>query len=138
MTKDGILKDYWREKFNEEQDDMEVEDGEGLEECREDKVNTILGVVLDKLEGAWFNGTSEDGDDLEGIIDYLELKSYDGFIDIDDEAYKERKSKLLGMSYKKPPPIIIEKVKVTRYVIGLGETYTKIKVLGIDDITFPQ
>ncbi|GJS00012.1 hypothetical protein Tco_0316520 [Tanacetum coccineum] len=37
----------------------------------EDKANEILGVVLDKLEGAWFNGTSEDEDNLEGRIDYL-------------------------------------------------------------------
>ncbi|GJR54744.1 hypothetical protein Tco_1405265 [Tanacetum coccineum] len=82
MTKDRILKDYWREKFNEEHDDIKVEDGDDLEECGEDKANTILGVVLDKLEGAWFNGTSEEENDLEGIIDYLEPKSYDGFDDI--------------------------------------------------------
>ncbi|GJY70611.1 hypothetical protein Tco_0474314 [Tanacetum coccineum] len=32
---------------------------------------------------------SKDKDDLEGIIDYLEPMLYDGFIDLDDEAYKE-------------------------------------------------
>ncbi|GKC16503.1 mitochondrial proton/calcium exchanger protein-like protein isoform X1, partial [Tanacetum coccineum] len=36
-----------------------VEDGDDLKECGEDKANTILGVVLDKLEGAWFNVITE-------------------------------------------------------------------------------
>ncbi|GJW92865.1 hypothetical protein Tco_0172537, partial [Tanacetum coccineum] len=98
MTKDRILKDYWREKFNEDQNDMEIDDGEDPEECGEDKENAILEVVLDKLDETWFNGTSEDEDDLEGILDYLEPKSYDGFIDLDDEAYKERNFRLLGLT----------------------------------------
>ncbi|GKC63695.1 hypothetical protein Tco_1096293, partial [Tanacetum coccineum] len=36
-----------------------------------DKANTILEVALNKLDEAWFDGTNEDEDDLEGIIDYL-------------------------------------------------------------------
>ncbi|GJY75528.1 putative reverse transcriptase domain-containing protein [Tanacetum coccineum] len=63
----------------------------------------------------------EDDDNLEGIIDYLEPTLYDGFIDSDYEEYKERKYRLLGMSYIKPPPILIEKVNVTRYSIGPGD-----------------
>ncbi|GKA02649.1 hypothetical protein Tco_0675430 [Tanacetum coccineum] len=81
-----------------------------------------------------YDGTSEDENYLEGIIDYLEPKSYDRFIDLDDEAYKERKCKFLGMTYRKPPTILIKKVEVTRYTIDPGETYTKIKVLGIEEI----
>ncbi|GJY10950.1 hypothetical protein Tco_0379135, partial [Tanacetum coccineum] len=104
-------KDYWRQEFNEDQDDIDptvkVEDGEDPEEYETD---------------------------LEGIIDYLEPKSYDGFIDLDDKAYKERKCKLLGIIYRKPPPILIEKVKVTRYIVGPPETYTKVKFLGIDEM----
>ncbi|GJS71810.1 hypothetical protein Tco_0704651 [Tanacetum coccineum] len=64
---------------------------------------------------------SKDGDDLEGIIDYLEPASYDGFIDLDDDAYKERKCKLLGMTYRKPPPILVEKVEVTRSMTVLQQ-----------------
>nr|GEX71219.1 hypothetical protein [Tanacetum cinerariifolium] len=41
-------------------------------------------------------GTDEDDKDLEGIIDYLQPTLYDGFIDLDDEEYKERKSQQLG------------------------------------------
>ncbi|GKA53304.1 hypothetical protein Tco_0746619 [Tanacetum coccineum] len=40
--------------------------------------------------------TDEDDDDLEGIIDYLEPTLYDGFIDSDDEEYKEKKISYMG------------------------------------------
>ncbi|GJV59800.1 hypothetical protein Tco_1465900 [Tanacetum coccineum] len=66
-------------------------------------------------------GTDEDDDDLEGITDYLKPTLYNGFIDSDDEEYKERKYGLMGMPYIKPPPILIEKVKVTRHRVGPGE-----------------
>ncbi|GJS58708.1 hypothetical protein Tco_0653492 [Tanacetum coccineum] len=101
----------WEELSFNDWDDMKVDDGENPEESGEDKTNTILEVALGKLDEAWFDGTNEDEGDLEGIIDYLEPKSYDGFIDLDDEAYKERK-----------------------YTIGSGEIYTKIKVLGIEEV----
>ncbi|GKA66526.1 UBN2 domain-containing protein [Tanacetum coccineum] len=56
----------------------------------EEKMELILDSVLDKLDDGWFSGTVKDKKDLDGIIDYLELKSHDGFKDIDDDAYKER------------------------------------------------
>ncbi|GKA18516.1 hypothetical protein Tco_0698431 [Tanacetum coccineum] len=73
--------------------------------CGESKVNGILGTVLNKLHDEWFKGTDEDDDDLEGIIDYLEPTLYDGF------------------------------VNVTRYSIGPGEVYTKIKVSGVEELS---
>ncbi|GKB14217.1 zinc knuckle CX2CX4HX4C containing protein [Tanacetum coccineum] len=116
-----------------EEDDVE-ENSEDPEECREDKANVIMGAIHDKLNDDWFNGTSEDEDDLEGILDYLEPRSYYGLIDLYHEAYNKRKCRLLGLTYKEPPPILIEKVKVTRYTIRLEEIYIKVKVLGIDEI----
>ncbi|GJR80845.1 reverse transcriptase domain-containing protein [Tanacetum coccineum] len=134
------VKRYWesmndskREEFRDEEDDLE-ENLEDPKECGEDKANTIIGAIHDKLNDDWFNNTSEDEDDLEGILDYLEPRSYDGFIDLDDEAYNKRRYKLLGMTYKEPTSILIENVKVTRYIIGPGEIYTKVKVLGVDEI----
>ncbi|GJW18177.1 hypothetical protein Tco_0025613 [Tanacetum coccineum] len=106
MTKDRILKDYWKESFRDEEDDSE--DLEDPDECRDEKANTILGAVINKLHKEWFNGTSKDEDDLDGIINYLEPTSYYKFIDLDNEAYNERR----------------------------WEIYTKIKVLGIED--FPR
>ncbi|GJW54134.1 hypothetical protein Tco_0098219 [Tanacetum coccineum] len=133
MTRERILKDYWRERFRDEEDDLE-QNLEDLEECGEDKANTILGVIHDKLNNDWFNNTSEDEDDLEGILDYLKPRSYDGFIDLDDEAYNKRRCRLLGMTYGEPTSIIIKKAKVTRYTVGPDETYTKVELLGVEKI----
>ncbi|GJU88011.1 hypothetical protein Tco_1300434 [Tanacetum coccineum] len=92
MTREIILKDHWRERFGDKEDDLE-ENLEDLEECGEDKANAIMGAIHDKLNDDWFNNTSEDEDDLEGILDYLEPRSYDGFIDLDDEAYNKRRTR---------------------------------------------
>ncbi|GJS51815.1 zinc knuckle CX2CX4HX4C containing protein [Tanacetum coccineum] len=123
----------YRERFGEEDDDTD-EGWEDPKKCGEEKMNAILDTVLDKLDDSWFSGTIQDDADLDGITNYLEPTSYDGFIDSEDEAYIEISCKLLGMPYKKPPPILIERVEVTRYNIGPGETYTKINILGIDEI----
>ncbi|GJX43234.1 RNA-directed DNA polymerase, eukaryota, reverse transcriptase zinc-binding domain protein [Tanacetum coccineum] len=109
-ARDKILRDYWRKRFGNEYDDNEdFEDPDG---CGESKENKILGTIIDKLHYEWFKGTHEDDDNLEGIIDYLEPTLYDGFIDSDDEEYKERK-----------------------YSIGPGELYTKIKVSEVEDLS---
>nr|GEU33030.1 hypothetical protein [Tanacetum cinerariifolium] len=111
-----------------------LENLEDPEECGEDKANTILAVIHDKLNNDSFNNTSKDEDDLEGILDYLKRRSYDGFIDLDGEAYNKRMCRLLGMTYEEPTPILIEKAKVTRYTVGPGETYTKVNVLGVEKL----
>ncbi|GJT57993.1 hypothetical protein Tco_0993047 [Tanacetum coccineum] len=113
MIGERILKDYWRKRFRDEEYDLE-ENLEDPKECGEDKANTILGVIHDKLNNDWFNNTSEDEDDLEGILYYLKPRSY-------DEAYNKRRCKLLGMTYEEPTPIIIKKAKVTRYTVGPGD-----------------
>ncbi|GJV63759.1 replication protein A 70 kDa DNA-binding subunit B [Tanacetum coccineum] len=87
-ARDKILRDHWRKRFGNEYDDNG--DFEDLDGCGE--------------------GTHEDDDDLEGIIDYLEPTLYDGFIDSDYEEYKERN-------------------------IGPGELYTKIKVSEVEDLS---
>ncbi|GJW52537.1 reverse transcriptase domain-containing protein [Tanacetum coccineum] len=132
-TRDRILKDHWKEKFGEEDDDTD-EGWEDSKKCREEKIDAILDTVFHKLDDSWFSGETQDEDDLYGITDYLEPTSYDGFIDSEDEAYKERLCNLLGTPYRKPPLILIKMVEVTRYNIGLGKTYTKTKILGIDEI----
>ncbi|GKE73691.1 hypothetical protein Tco_1535732 [Tanacetum coccineum] len=133
MTRERILKDHWRKNFNDKEDDNK-ENSEDPEECGEDKANIVMGVIYDKLNNDWFNGTSDDEDDLDGILDYLKPSSYDGFIDLDNEAYNERRCRLFGLTYVEPPLILIEKVKVTRYTIGPEEICTKVKVLGIDEM----
>ncbi|GJW40665.1 RNA-directed DNA polymerase, eukaryota, reverse transcriptase zinc-binding domain protein [Tanacetum coccineum] len=132
-ARDKILRDHWRKRFgNEYNDNEDFKDPDG---CGESKENEILGTIINKLHDEWFKGTDEDDEDLEGIIDYLEPTLYDGFIDSDDEEYKERKCRLLRMPYVKPPPILIEKVNVTRYSIGPGEVYTKMKVSEVEELS---
>ncbi|GJS52920.1 hypothetical protein Tco_0626282 [Tanacetum coccineum] len=102
MTRERILKDHWREKFREEEDAIEG-NLEDLEECEEDKENTIKGAIHDKLNDDWLNSTSEDEDDLEGILDYLKPRSYDGFINLDNKSYNKKRCRLLGLTYEEPP-----------------------------------
>ncbi|GJT81164.1 hypothetical protein Tco_1055506 [Tanacetum coccineum] len=139
------LKRYWESINDSKREELEWENlslndwmkiryGKTPEECREDKANAIIRAIHDKLNDDWFNNTSEDENDLEGILDYFEPRSYDEFIDWDDEAYNKRRCKLLGMTYEEPTLILIKKAKVTRYTIGLSEIYTKVKVLGFDEI----
>ncbi|GKE13282.1 hypothetical protein Tco_1416833 [Tanacetum coccineum] len=87
--------------------------------------------MINKLPEEWFLGVSRDMDDLEGIIDYLKPTLYDGFIDHNNEAYKRRKNKLLRMPYTEPSPIIKEEAEITEYNLGVGEVFTKTKILNI-------
>ncbi|GKA10069.1 hypothetical protein Tco_0689502 [Tanacetum coccineum] len=77
---------------------------------------------------------SDDEDDIEGIIDYLEPTSYDGFVHLDEDEYNKRRCRLLGMPYIEPLPIIIEQVKITRYSLGPGEVYTKLEVSNTEEL----
>ncbi|GJW21578.1 hypothetical protein Tco_0032200 [Tanacetum coccineum] len=78
---------------NEYDNSDEFEDPDGCGQCRE---NENFETIINKLHDEWFKGTYEDEEDLEGIIDYLEPTLYDGFIDSDDEEYKEKKFQQLG------------------------------------------
>ncbi|GJR49170.1 hypothetical protein Tco_1317273 [Tanacetum coccineum] len=80
-----------KERFGEEDDDTN-KGWEDPKKCGEEKMNAILDNVLDKLDDSWFSGTIQDEADLDGITNYLEPTSYDGFIDSENEAYKERSS----------------------------------------------
>nr|GEZ45229.1 hypothetical protein [Tanacetum cinerariifolium] len=101
MIKERILKDHWSERFGDKEDDNK-ENIDDPEKYGEDKANVIMRDIHNKLNDDWFNSTSEEEDNLEGILDYLEPKSYDGLIDFDYKAYKKRKCRLLGLTYKEP------------------------------------
>ncbi|GJW59150.1 hypothetical protein Tco_0105881 [Tanacetum coccineum] len=110
-TQDKIIRDYWR-------DEMEKEKEDNLEIQEE--------------------YSSDDEEDLIGILDYLEPNSYNGFTNCENESYNKRKCELLGMTYTKAPPIIIEKAEITRYILGPDESYTKVKILEIDGLLRTQ
>nr|GEX90575.1 hypothetical protein [Tanacetum cinerariifolium] len=76
--------------------------------------------MVNKLPEEWFLRVSKDKDDLERIIDYLEPTLYYGFIDLDDEAYKLIRNKLLGIPYTESP-CFKEEAEITRYNLGASE-----------------
>ncbi|GKB84511.1 zinc knuckle CX2CX4HX4C containing protein [Tanacetum coccineum] len=80
-------------KIRDEEDDLE-ENLEDPEECEEDKANAIMWAIHDKLKDDWFNNTSKDEVNLERILDYLEPRSYNGFINLDNETYNKRRRDL--------------------------------------------
>ncbi|GJW15992.1 serine--tRNA ligase-like protein [Tanacetum coccineum] len=108
--------------------------GEDLGNFGDERSELIFNIVENHLNDEWFTSTADGDDDLDCIVDYLELQSHDGFVDIEDEDYKERRCKLLGMTYKKRSSIIIKKVEVTRYTIGPRESYTKVRILKIEEM----
>ncbi|GJX20650.1 hypothetical protein Tco_0223327 [Tanacetum coccineum] len=103
------------------QEKILIEEQEDPKKCRETKERAIIRAMVNKLPEEWFSKVSRDKDDLEGIIDNLKPIFYDGFIDYNDEAYKQRRNKLLGMPYTEPLPIKKEEVKITKYNLGAGE-----------------
>ncbi|GJY02874.1 retrovirus-related pol polyprotein from transposon TNT 1-94 [Tanacetum coccineum] len=123
---DKKLKHYWKstnddDHIGQTRGKTTTKEQEDPEKCGETKTRAIIRAMINKLPEEWFSGVSKDKDDLEGIIDYLEPTLYNGFIDHNDEAYKRRRNKLLGMPYTEPPPIVKEEAKITGYNLGAGE-----------------
>nr|GEW78208.1 hypothetical protein [Tanacetum cinerariifolium] len=91
-----------------------------------------------KIDHYLFDTTLDQGEswDSEALNEPYNNKkqSHDDFVNIKDEAYKERMCKLLRMTYKKPSPIAIEKVEVTRYTVGPGESYTKVMIVEMKEM----
>ena len=94
------------------------------QECREnnDELENI-GDAEDQSE----NDAHSNSNNVDAIMDYLELQGSEGFTDPDDETYEQRRCKLLGLPYKRPPPIIAETYEVTRYHVGANERFSKVR-----------
>ncbi|GJY82117.1 hypothetical protein Tco_0494868 [Tanacetum coccineum] len=69
----------------------------------------------------------DNDDDIRDLDDYLIPKDAPYFVDEDEEIFKERRSKLLGIPYKKPPTFKSEKFEVIKYSFGLAKEYVAIK-----------
>ncbi|GKD08047.1 hypothetical protein Tco_1187732 [Tanacetum coccineum] len=94
-----ILTEHWRNRFGADYDDNN--DFYNPDQCGDGRNNEIQEKTIHNLHEEWFKGTSDDENDIEGIIDYLKPTSYDGFIDLDDEEYNKRRCRLLGMPIQK-------------------------------------
>ncbi|GKE47616.1 hypothetical protein Tco_1478874, partial [Tanacetum coccineum] len=81
VTKERILQKIWNNTLEEQtQEKTSTEEQEDPKECWETKTRAIIREMVNKLPEESFSGVSEDKDDLEGIIDYLEPTLYDGSI----------------------------------------------------------
>ncbi|GKE17098.1 zinc knuckle CX2CX4HX4C containing protein [Tanacetum coccineum] len=56
----------------------DIDDFYDPDQCEESRNNEIRERIIHNLHEEWFKGTSDDEDDIEGIIDYLQPTSYDG------------------------------------------------------------
>ncbi|GJR02851.1 putative reverse transcriptase domain-containing protein [Tanacetum coccineum] len=69
----------------------------------------------------------DDDDDIGDLDDYLIPQDASYYVDEKEERFKERKSKLLGIPYEKPPMFKFEKFKVIKYSLGPAGEYVAIK-----------
>nr|GEV74817.1 hypothetical protein [Tanacetum cinerariifolium] len=69
----------------------------------------------------------DDDDDINDLDNYLIPQDASYYVDKEEERFKERKSKLLEITYEKPPTIKSEKFKVIKYSLGPAEEYVAIK-----------
>ncbi|GKD41459.1 hypothetical protein Tco_1261666, partial [Tanacetum coccineum] len=68
-----------------------------------------------------------DDDDIGNLEDYLIPQDASYYVDEEEERFEERKSKLLGIPYEKPPTFKSEKFEVIKYSLGPAEEYVAIK-----------
>ncbi|GKC85150.1 hypothetical protein Tco_1140867, partial [Tanacetum coccineum] len=112
------VKHYWKSTNDDDRISLEwegliytnwvrgrYEEQEDPEKYGESKTRAIIGAMINQLPEEWFSRN--------------------------DEAYKQRRNKLLGMPYTEPPPIVKEEAEITRYNLGASEVFTKTKILNI-------
>ncbi|GJW60776.1 hypothetical protein Tco_0110111 [Tanacetum coccineum] len=69
----------------------------------------------------------DDGDKIGDLEDHLIQKDPPYYVNEEEERSKERRCKLLGIPYVKPPTSKSEKFEVVKYSFGLAEEYVAIK-----------
>ncbi|GJQ93716.1 hypothetical protein Tco_0004855 [Tanacetum coccineum] len=69
----------------------------------------------------------DDDDDIGDLDDYLIPKDSPYYVDEEEEGFKERRRKLLGIPYKKPPMFKSKKFEVVKYSFGPAEEYVAIR-----------
>ncbi|GJW21811.1 hypothetical protein Tco_0032433 [Tanacetum coccineum] len=78
----------------------------------------------------WFDEhefVGDDDDDISDLKDYMIQKDPPYYVDEEEERSKERRCKLLGISYVKPPTCKSKKFKVVKYSFGPTVEYVAIK-----------
>ncbi|GJR44038.1 hypothetical protein Tco_1312141 [Tanacetum coccineum] len=73
----------------------------------------------------WFDNyepMKNNDDDIMDLDDYLIRKDVSYYVDEEEERFKERKRKLLGIPYEKPPTFKSEKFEVIKYSLDLRKS----------------
>nr|GEW13028.1 RNA-directed DNA polymerase, eukaryota, reverse transcriptase zinc-binding domain protein [Tanacetum cinerariifolium] len=86
--------------------------------------------LVKKLKEYWWGKKEEEelnDDDIRDLEDYLIAQDASYYVDEKEERIKERKDKLLGIPYEKPPTFKSKKFKVIKYSLGPSEEYVAIK-----------
>ncbi|GKD66031.1 hypothetical protein Tco_1308139, partial [Tanacetum coccineum] len=80
-------------------------------------------------EQGWFDEhelMGDNDDDIGYLEDYLIQKDHPYYVNEDEERSKERRCKLLGILYVKPPTCKAKKFEVVKYSFGPVEEYVVI------------
>nr|GEU28599.1 hypothetical protein [Tanacetum cinerariifolium] len=77
----------------------------------------------------WFDDHEpmEDDDDIGDLDDYLIPKDAPYYVDEEEEGFKEKRRKLLGIPYEKLPTFISKKFEVIKYSFGPAKEYVAIR-----------
>lgn len=92
-----------------------------------EKLQSNLGSNLENTYHP-INDDQESNDDefIDGLDDYLNMDHYFKPLDKEEESFMERKFRLLGIPYQKPPTFTAEKYEVVKYPFGPMEEYAAI------------
>ncbi|GJY31807.1 hypothetical protein Tco_0415302 [Tanacetum coccineum] len=118
------LEEYWWGKKEEEESSEDAWSNYSPND--ENKIIKMMPFKRIK-NGFEYHEIMVDDDDIGGLDDYLIPKDEPYHVDEEGEGFKERKSKLLGIPYKKPPTFKSEKFEVIKYSFGPAEEYVAIK-----------
>ncbi|GKC84795.1 hypothetical protein Tco_1140512, partial [Tanacetum coccineum] len=118
------LKEYWWGK-KEEDESSEDAWSNYLPRTRINNDNDAIQANQERFDD--HEPMKDDDDDIGDLGDYLIPNYAPYYVDKEEERFKERRSKLLGIPYKKPPTFKSKKFKVIKYSFGPAEGYVAIK-----------
>ncbi|GKD95749.1 hypothetical protein Tco_1379646 [Tanacetum coccineum] len=109
---DIVIEEIYREIFN-------YKNIGGKRKKMKNQVNMLGAIIYLMMMG--------DDDDIRDLDNYLILKDAPYYVDEEEEGFKERRSKLLGIPCKKPPTFKSEKFEIIKYSFGLAKEYVAIR-----------
>ncbi|GJS94611.1 hypothetical protein Tco_0801579 [Tanacetum coccineum] len=110
-VKRDMLEEYWRGKKEEEESSEDA-----WSNYSSNNGNDAIHADQERFDN--HEPMEDDDDDIGDLDDYLIPQDASYYVDEEEERFKERKSKLLGIPYKKPPTFKSKKFEVIKYSFG--------------------